>query len=228
MERERERQREKSKLFNRVFSIIIRQSICVRMQRRVIRGMEGGCRGWGRYRGRGGGFRESRSTIRKLWIYYLTGSFGSLRSDGASIMAGASLWAIFMRQNATHLNRAAGPKWGKKKKKKEGEKKKREKRKSGFNRRNTCMKNAWPDFWQPEKNTAESAGFACYRSSKVSTRGSTGRANAPTKLLRPGKQFHQNEILSFEEYLKGISHSSIIGIVSLLLLLLFYLNFYCR
>lgn len=38
-------------------------------------------------------------------------------------MAGASLWAIFMRQNATHLNRAAGPKWGKKKKKKEGEKK---------------------------------------------------------------------------------------------------------
>lgn len=124
-ERERERQREKSKLFNRVFSIIIRQSICVRMQHRVIRGMEGGCRGWGWCRGRGGGFRESRSTIRKLWIYYLTGSFGSLRSDGASIMAGASLWAIFMRQNATHLNRAAGPKWGKKKK---GRRKKRERR----------------------------------------------------------------------------------------------------
>lgn len=44
---------------------------------------------------------KSRSTIRKLWIYYLAGSFSRLRSDGTSITVGASLWAIFMRQNAT-------------------------------------------------------------------------------------------------------------------------------
>ena len=131
--------------------------------------------GWGG--GGGRGFRESRSTIRKLWIYYLTGSFGSLRSDGASIMAGASLWAIFMRQNATHLNRAAAAKWKKREREGEGEGE-RIKRNTAVNWRNTCMKSAWPDFLLDEKAHADPRNLLVAVEQSFNWAGPTGRDDA--------------------------------------------------